>query len=304
MREIRSDNGTAQSGSSRDQMLDHAGPALARQRPQDAERIAREVLRDEPRHLRALQILGYALVTQGRGAEAIAPLETARNNKGDPETDVALAMALRQAGRLDDALNRLKRTTKRHPRYAPAFRELGSLLFTLERFAEAIAALKQGLNIAPMMPDLSTQLGLVFLHQRDCTNAKAAFARALAIAPNTPEALFGIAKAHQEIGENETAAAYFRRYLMLHPRDGNAWLTFGHCLLELGQRDAGYDCFRAVARHHPDRYAETLGSLVTSGRGRFWLRPSAAASFFRGEKSKGSDARLIARQMKGADPSL
>jgi tetratricopeptide (TPR) repeat protein len=263
----------------RDQMLDRAALALNNQQPQDAERFAGEVLRVDPRHARALQLFGLALLAQGRGAEAIAPLEASVRRKPDPEIDTALAIALRQAGRLEDALSRLRRTAKRHPRFAPVFRELGSLLFALERCEDAIAALKSGLVLAPMMPELSIQLGLVFLHQRDCRNARTAFERALMIVPNSLEALFGIGKAHQEIGENETAAGYFRRYLMLRPNDANAWLTLGHCLLELGRRDAGHDCLRTVVRDHPERYDEVLGTLVTAGHGRFWLRPSAAKHF-------------------------
>jgi len=223
--------------------------------------------------------LGYALLAQGRGAEAIAPLEAAARNKHDPEIDTALAVAHRQAGRMDDALSRLKRTAKRHPQFAPALRELGSLLFALERFDEAVAALNRGLDVAPMMPELSIQLGLVLLHRRDCAGAKAAFARAIAIAPNAAEALLGIAKAHQEVGENNAAAGHLRRYLMLHPGDANAWLMLGQSLLELGERDAGYDCFRTVARNHPQRSGEVLRMLATSGHGHFWLRPSAAARF-------------------------
>jgi tetratricopeptide (TPR) repeat protein len=277
--------GAAQSGTSRDDALDRAGLALNNQRPLDAERIAREVLQTNPGQVRALHILGCALLAQGRAGDAIAPLESTGRGKHDPEIDTTLAMALRQVGRLDDALSRLHRTVKRHPRFTPAFRDLGSLLFAMERFDEAVEALRRGLDLAPMMPEFSIQLGYIFLHRRDCANAKAAFARALSISPNSPEALFGIAKAHQEVGENEAAAGYFRRYLMLRPGDANTWLTFGHCLLELGQRDAGYDCFRAVARNSPERYGEALGALVTSGRGRFWLRPSAAAKFLRGKKS-------------------
>jgi tetratricopeptide (TPR) repeat protein len=272
----------------RDAALERASFALNNQRPLDAERIAGEVLRTEPGQVRALHILGCALLAQGRAADAVAPLESAGRGKHDPEIDTALAMtlamALRQAGRLDEALSRLHRTAKRHPRFAPVFRDLGALLFAMGRHDEAIDALKRGLDVAPMMPDLSIELGSIFLHRRDCTNAKAAFARALSISPNSPEALFGFAKAHQEIGETEAAAGHFRRYLMLRPGDANAWLTFGHCLLELGQRDAGYDCFRAVARNAPDRYGDALAAFVASGRGRFWLRPSAAAKFLRGKK--------------------
>ena len=94
-----------------------------------------------------------------------------------------------------------------------------------------------------------------------------------------------MAKAHQELGESEAAADYFRRYLADRPNDSGAWLNLGHCLLELGQRDAGYECFRTAARGDAKRYGIALSSLAASSRGRFWLKPSAAAQYFRDRKS-------------------
>jgi hypothetical protein len=38
---------------------------------------------------------------------------------------------------------------------------------SLERFNEAVEALRRGLEIAPMMPQLSIQLGEVFLRRRN-----------------------------------------------------------------------------------------------------------------------------------------
>jgi tetratricopeptide (TPR) repeat protein len=266
----------------RDDMVQRAALALQGDRPSEAERIAGEVLRDDPRHVRALHIVGCALLMQGRAEDAISPLETAARGSHDPEIETELAIALGRAGRQEDALARLKRAAKRRPPYAGAFRELGYLLSSMQRYDEAIDALRRGLEVAPMMPALSVQLGNIFLQRRDCTNAKTAFARALQISPGLPDALFGMAKAHQEVGENETAAEHFRRYLMSRPDDANAWLTFGHCLLELGQLEAGYGCFRAAARGDQKRYGKALGSLVASGRGRFWLKPSAASRYFRG----------------------
>ena len=99
---------------------------------------------------------------QKRAADAIAPLQAAAQSLRDAETDTLLAMALRQTGRTEEALARLKRATKRRPPYAPAFHELGYLLMSLENYDEAIEALRRGLEIAPMMPQLSVQLGEVF----------------------------------------------------------------------------------------------------------------------------------------------
>lgn len=267
-----------------DDALQRAIVALNGQRPQEAERIAGELLKADPRHAGALYVFGRALLMQGRAEDAIAPLETAARGRRDPEIETQLAVALRQVGRSEDAFSRFKHATKRQPPYAPAFQELGSLLVSMQRYDEAIETLNRGRAIAPMMPQLSIQLGYIFLSQRNCDDAKTAFARALDITPGSPEALFGIAKAHQEIGENEAAASYFRQCLRSRPDDASAWLNLGHCLLELGELDAGYDCFRTAARGGPTRYGLALGSLAAAARGRFWLKPSDAARFLRGAK--------------------
>jgi tetratricopeptide (TPR) repeat protein len=271
----------AQSGAA----LQRAMLALDGQRPQDAKRIAEELLKTDPRHARARHVLGCALLMQGRAQDAIAQLETAARELHDPETDTLLAIALRQAGRIDDALSRAKRATKRQPPYAAAFHELGGLLSSLRRYDEAIDSLRRGLEIAPMMPELSIQLGYVLLRRRNFTEAKVAFARALDISPISLDALFGMARAHREAGENEPAVEYFRRYLRIKPDDAGMLLNLGHCLLELGQRDAGYECFRIAAHGDPKRYGKALTALAASAHGRLWLKPSAAARFLRGPKS-------------------
>jgi tetratricopeptide (TPR) repeat protein len=227
-----------------------------------------------------LQIRGCALLMQKRAADALAPLQAAAQSLRDAETDTLLAMALRQTGRAEEALSRLKRATKRQPAYAPAFHELGYLLMSLEHYDEAIETLHRGLEIAPMMPQLSIQLGEVLLRRRSHGEAKAAFTRALEIAPNSVDALFGLAKAHQSFGEAAPAATCYRRCLVLTPNDATCWLNLGHCLLQLGQSEAGYDCFRTAARANPKYYGKALASLAASGRGKLWLKPSTAAQFF------------------------
>ena len=264
--------------------LQRAKSALDGDRPQEAQRIAEEVLKTDPRHGRALYVLGCALLMQSRAADAVAPLETAARELRDGETDTLFAIALHRAGRSDDALSRLKRATKRQPPYAAAFHELGYLLSSLGRHDEAVDALRRGLEIAPMMPELSIQLGYISLQRRNSADAKLAFARALEISPTSLDALLGMARAHQEIGENAPAADYFRRFLGSKPDNAGAWLSLGHCLLELGQRDAGYECFRTAARGDQKRYGNALMSLASASRGRFWLRRSAAERFMRKPK--------------------
>jgi tetratricopeptide (TPR) repeat protein len=268
-----------------DDALERAMSALNAQRPIEAERIARETIQSDPRHARALHVLGYALLMQGRAREAIETLEPAVRGGRDPEIETQLAIALRQAGRTEDALSRLQRAIKRRPPFVAAFHELGCLLVSMRRYDEAIESFRRGLEIAPMTPELSIQLGYIHLQRGKFTDAMAAFARALGIAPSSHDALLGMGIAHQEVGDCQSAADYYRRCLTGRPSDDSTWLKLGHCLLELGQLDAGYDCFRTAARGDQTRYGRALGSLVKSRRGRFWLKPSHAARFLREKKS-------------------
>ena len=272
---------------------DAAGPgdllqaksALNANRPQEAQRIAQQILKSEPRRAQALHILGCALLMQDRVADAITRLEDAARVLRNPETETLLAIALRRVGRNEDALSRLKRAIKRQPPFGAAFHELGFLLFSMERYSEAIEVLSRGLKLLPMMPELSILLGNVFLGCRNFPDAKVSFARALNISPNSSDAMYGLGTAHWRLCEYQAAADLFRRYLMRNPDDVSGWLNLGHCLLELGQSDAGYDCFRTAARGEPKRYGSALASLVNSGRSRFWLKPSAAQRFLRRPKS-------------------
>jgi tetratricopeptide (TPR) repeat protein len=264
--------------------LQRATLALKSKRPEEAQRIAEDVLRRDPRHARALHILGFALLMQGRAEAAVSPLEAAARGRHDPEIETQLALALNQLGRRDDALSRLKRASKRQPPYAPAFHGLGSLLFAMARYDEAIEALRRGVAVAPMMPEMSIQLGNVFLQRRKYEEAGGAFGQALSISPDASDALFGMGKALYALGQSEAAADCFRRCLRVRPDDDSVWLHLGHCLLRLGEREAGYECFRTASRGDPRRYGRALSSLAASGRGRSWLRPSAAARFMREAK--------------------
>lgn len=266
------------------ELLQRAAIALSGGRASEAERLASELLRTDPHHIEALKITARAVLMQGRVEHAIALLEPAARSRHDPEIDTQLALALRQAGRIEDAVSRLRRAVKRRPPHPAAFSDLAQLLISLKRFDEAAETLKRGVEAAPMAPALHAQLGFLLLERREHAGAKAAFARLLALYPGFPDALFGLGKTHQELHENEAAAARLRQYLMARPAHWGAWISLGHCLLALGDLAAGYDCFRTAARGDPRHYTNALASLVKSARGRFWLRPSAGADFLLGTK--------------------
>src|SRR5215470_3552689 len=131
-----------------DEALRRAMAAIESQRPEEAARLAQEVLNRNAGHPNALHLFGYSLLMQERPSEAIEPLEKAFRSLRDPAIETQLAIALRKAGRTDEALSRLTRAVKRKPVFPAAIHELGFLLHSLDRTDEAISVLKSGIVAA------------------------------------------------------------------------------------------------------------------------------------------------------------
>jgi tetratricopeptide (TPR) repeat protein len=269
-----------------EEALKGAMTAIQSRQPAAAERMTRDVLARDPRHPGALHLFGLSLLAQGRPREAVAPLEQAAGKAADAAVETHLAIALRQSGRSAQALEWLERAVTRQPPFVPAFHELGVLLFSLRRLGEAQAVLERGLALAPAAAELLVVLGGVYLDRADRANARVVFARALASTPGHSGALFGLGSAMMDDGEFAAAADRFRQALARDPDYAQARLSLGRCLLELGQPDEATACFRAAAQQGPQFFGKVLKTLVTAGRGQFWLKPSAAAATLR-PSSKG-----------------
>ena len=266
-----------------DEALQGAAFAIESDRPAEAERIAREVLGRNAGHVRAMQLLGAALLMQSRGQEALEPLERAVRQGRDPAVETHLAIALRQVGRNDDAIARLRRAIKREPAFPPAFLELAIQLTELQRPDEALEILEKGVEIAPRYPELWIDLGFNLMARKRHKDAIDAFARALAQVPGHADALFGSAQAMQGDGQYAQAADTYRQLLIAYPDHAPARVALGACLLELGLTESALDSMRAASRLGPDMYQQALIATVSSGRGRFWLKPSDAAKTLGGE---------------------
>ena len=73
------------------------------------------------------------------------------------------------------------------------------------------------------------------------------------------------------------AVEHFRFASISNPADVQAKFKLAASLLESGKTDDAVALLRTAVREDPQRYATSLKLMLSSGRGRFWLRPSAAA---------------------------
>jgi tetratricopeptide (TPR) repeat protein len=276
---------TPERPSASNQALESAVLALRMQRPFEAERLAADVLKSNRGNVLAGQVLGHALLMQNRADEAIVPLERAARRSDDPAIETLLAAALAGAGRSDEALDQLHRTTARRPAYPPAFLEQASQLAKMGRRGDAIAVLESGLALAPDAHEMRLELGFLHLKANSRAKARALFLQVLAAAPERPEALAALAKVMAMDGEYAAAADIFRRVLGLRPDDVMTRNSLAVCQLEMGERDAGEASLRAVTRDAPHLAGQAISSLAASSHGRFFLRPSAVAKFLQVKKN-------------------
>jgi tetratricopeptide (TPR) repeat protein len=260
-----------------DHAVAQAKAAIEGGRLDEAERLAQAVLARKRNHRGALHALGVALLARDKSDEAIALLEAAARDSGDPVIETHFGMALRKAGRLNEARICLARAVTREPPFPPAFHELGTLLDSLNLFEEAEKVLRRGLKVFAGNPETWCALGSVLLMRGDRDGAERAFARALVERPGHPSALFGQACVWRDNAEFARAADAYQQVLRHVPDWAEARLQLGYCLLELGRWDDALSALRAAVARDGRLHEKARQILVRSARGRFWLRPSALA---------------------------
>ncbi|MDP2296630.1 MAG: tetratricopeptide repeat protein [Pseudolabrys sp.] len=265
--------------------MQRAAFALQAGRPDEAELIAGDVLKQSPNDVRAQHVVGYARMLQGRARDAIPLLEKAARRTQDPAIETQLAMALRQDGRIDDALKQLDRVIRRQPSLPLARLEKSSLLMSLGRDDEAVDVLECGLSLSPRSGELAIQLGAIFAARSDNARARDMLSRGLAEMPGHIDGLFSMARLMQSEREFAPAAGIYRQLLQAAPQEAAFRIGLGVCQLELGEEEAGVENLRIAARANERLYYETIAALASAGRGRFFLKPSAAAQFLRQSKS-------------------
>ncbi len=145
--------------------------------------------------------------------------------------------------------------------------------------------MKRAIAFVPDAVDLQRELATLHLKRNDRIAARAILLRALDTAPQRPDLLAVLAQVLLLDGDYADAADIFRRVVALRPDDALARADLGRCLLEMGQREAGEASIQRATRDRPQLLNRAITSLAVASRGRFFLRPSEAVKFLRGEKA-------------------
>jgi Flp pilus assembly protein TadD len=198
-----------------------------------AELLYRQVVEANPRHVKALHLLGVIALQQERFAEALAYLRDAC--AADPfqaDCHSNLALAYRGLGRLAEAEAALKEALRLRPD-PEVFNNLGTVLLELNRPSEAEAAWRETVRQKPNHAEAHNNLGTVLLQLGRSIEAEAAFREALALAPANAKIYFNLGAVYQALGQLPQAEGVWRHTLRLQPDHAEAHHNLGTVLLEL-----------------------------------------------------------------------
>lgn len=200
------------------------------------------------REQQALRSLGYAGGTGATDApdlpmRDIKDMMPLLNLSGD-------ALLLREAGRVDEALELSHRAVAGAPDDAELLHELGETLVAAGRLDEASAVFERVLESDPERISTLNKLGSLRFQQARTEEALGLWQTLAELDPTaTAFANMGIALARLDRGDN--AAAALRKALALEPDHANAHFNLGLVLYKAGRRDDGIAHWQEALRIDP-----------------------------------------------------
>jgi superkiller protein 3 len=142
-----------------EQLFERGNTAQAEGDYAEAERIFRQVIREQPNNANAHKNLGVALSDQGKLEEAIAAYRRALEL--DPDYAYAhknLGVALSDQGKLEEAIAAFRRALQFDPDNATAHNNLGFALEQQGKLEQAIKSYRRALELDPDFPTAQNNL--------------------------------------------------------------------------------------------------------------------------------------------------
>ncbi len=229
------------------------------ERHAELENWARLVLEQNRDSGFAWKILGASLQMQGK--DGLSALQNAIGLlPGDAEAHSNLGNALKDLGRLGDAVASYRCALKISPDCAEVHSNLGVALQEMGQLGDAVASCRRALEIKPDDAEAHNNLGNALKGLGQLEDAAASYRCALAIKSGYAEAYSNLGSVLLELGQPNDAVESCRRALEIKPGYAKAYGNLGSALLELGQLNDAEASYRRALEISPDS-AEAHGNL-------------------------------------------
>jgi protein O-GlcNAc transferase len=247
-------------GHAHDPTFQRAMVALQAGNLRDAEHLLKAVLRAQPRHLAALNVLGIVLTQHRQFDEAEIYLRRAlRENARSDATLYNYGLVLKALKRPPEALDQFTAALAINPAVAETWNNRGTVLNDLGRQEEAMADFDSALRINPRYADAFCNRGKALAILKRPHDALHAFDAALALRPDLAEAWNGRGEVCCALRRYDEALAACDKALALQPDFTEAWLGRGNVLAKRGHYDEALAAYDRVLALRPGLAEPWLG---------------------------------------------
>jgi predicted O-linked N-acetylglucosamine transferase (SPINDLY family) len=243
----------------------------------EAERVYRQILNQQPRHIEAIHFLGVIAHQVGKNDAAAELIRQAiALNPSYAIAYTNLGLVLKDSGKLGEAIACCQQSIRLDPSSPEAHGNLGHCLVAAGKAREAEAAFRQAIALNPGLADAWYNLGNALYDQARLDDAIAAFGKVITLAPDHGDAHDNLGNALRRRGRIDEALAAYRSALLLKPRDAGTFNNLAGALNQMGRLDEAIAAARQAIAHRPD-YAEAYNNLGGALRDRGQLDEAIAA---------------------------
>ena len=232
----------------------HAGNVV------DAERFFRILLRSEPRHVGALNLLTVILISLERHGEAEEFIRSAiATNQNSDASFYNYGIILKKLSRPDEALEQFNRALNLKSDVCETWNSRGTIFNDLKQYKAAIKDFDQAISLNQNYFGAHVNKGksLSFLKRHD--DALAAYDRALAIRPDLEEAWLGRGNLLLDLTRYDEALAAYNKALEINSGIAQAWLGRASVFLGLKRHSDALAAYDKALAIRPDLAEGWLG---------------------------------------------
>jgi tetratricopeptide (TPR) repeat protein len=228
-----------------------AEDAISKQDYARAESLLKPAVEENPKDFRAWYDLAFVYKATQRPDEAVLAYKAAlAANPALHEANLDLGELLLSRGRKAEAVPYLSSASERKP--------TGSVLLLLGEALEstdpagAISAYQRAASMAPQDPVPLLRLAAVAESTGDHPRAEAQYKAVLANDPKSVEAMAGVVNVYLATNRLPEAETAIRDFIALDPRNTQARIQLGRILAKNGKADAAITELEAGIGEHPD----------------------------------------------------
>jgi len=181
---------------------------------------------------------------------------------------LARAEALKDQGRMDEAIVRYQEFAATDPDSFDGQRKLGAALLEAGRVSEAMPPLRHAVELQPASAPAHYSLGYALLQSRDFDQAQRHFKQALTLNSGYESAQYSLGLALWAAGKHEEALQAFRDAVQRWPASSEAYYNLGAALERNGQVDEAAASYTRATQLNPNYGDANLAlALIHTRRG-------------------------------------